>query len=244
MNDKQLQSLIGMALEAEELSGEAPLAGSLHAAGSTPRSHRRWYVGVPGAGLLAAVVLLAVGISIYMRTGSAPSPNPGAVAIVNPSDVAPEPAPTPAPAPTPVRANTVTVAQNPVPAEQGCPDKSVVLAIYEDAPGVIRCVRWREHNWKDGRCLHEVNPAELLCAGFGAPCNQAGATRPNTLLVVALSGPKDRLPSNEGEAQALATCIAHSPLAHDDPDRDPACVHVPCIPPDVTVRVESLAMGR
>ncbi|MFN7020201.1 MAG: hypothetical protein ACK4WH_02585 [Phycisphaerales bacterium] len=117
---------------------------------------------------------------------------------------------------------------------------SVLLAIYEDAGGVVRCVRWREHDFGQ-RDLSKIRPGELAAATYGSQC----VVGPHRLIAVGLSGPRDQLPLTDEGVQAMAQCIVGGQTSVCD--IEPASysnASISCLPCGLKVVVETLAMGR
>lgn len=117
---------------------------------------------------------------------------------------------------------------------------SVILAIYEDAGGVVRCVRWREHDFGQ-RDLSKIRPGELAAATYGSQC----VVGPHRLIAVGLSGPRDQLPLTDEGVQAMAQCIIGGQTSACD--IEPASysnASISCLPRGLKVVVETLAMGR
>jgi len=268
MNDRQLNNLIRMAAEADELERSAlsaPSASLVHVA-HDPRAqtslrlvgdqaqtkHRkRWFIRMTLIASAAACAGLAVRIGLPTP---APRPNPWPVVVLpmpmnieqtelatGPSDLA-----TPA-----IPSAVASVSQPPdstaAPAitfaNRDSTQGSVVLAIFEDASGIVRCVKWREHDFGAGG-LADVRPGDLSAATYGQHC----VVGPHTLIAVGLTGPRDELPTTDERAQAMAHCIVGG--ANGEKGRcetEPSSYNsasMSCLPHGLKVMVETLAMGK
>jgi hypothetical protein len=259
MNDRRINNLVRMAAEIDELERSAldaaPAEPRMHApqlrlvdrdqAHRLRRERRAWVVRAVLMGAAAASVGLAVRLSLPTFT-HAPSPTPPIVK----SPVIPLPktevavAPTPkvppvAPHLLPRKPDTTTIAYVPPPTP-GADDAAVVLAIFEDAGGIVRCVRWHEHDFGE-RGLEHVRRSELLAATYGDSC----VVGPHRLIAVGLTGPRDELPNTEERAQAMAQCIIGSQKGTCD--IEPASYNsksMTCLPHGLKMMVETLAMGK
>ncbi|MCC6322196.1 MAG: hypothetical protein IT438_12255 [Phycisphaerales bacterium] len=258
MNDRQIHDLMRVAHEIEELERSAlGEPSSVHPAtlrivdrehARRLRAHRRtWLFRTVGIAAAAACVGFAVRISI-------PTPNPPHGA--SPTNVAStdEPPnrtsnsattvaakPTDRPAVAPPRAVQYHIARNTRSEGRADANGSVVLAIYEDAGGVVRCVRWREHDF-GGRDISAVRPGELAAVTYGSQC----VVGPHRLIAVGLSGPRDQLPTTEERAQAMAQCIigGNNPTGCDIEPSAASSSTLSCLPNGLKVMVETLAMGK
>ncbi len=241
LDDRRIESLIRMAAEIDELEGcardaraqdQSVLArlnhlGPTATPGARPthphaRSAGRWWL--VGSGIAAALVACA-SLAVWLvprpsatQLATLPTPD-GRGHVITPMNPAVAPGPALAPGP---------------------PEQCVVLAIFSDAHGGFRCVQWCPHQWQGGRRLKDVPATELLGVPFGPPCMPSA----ERLLVVALAGPRDRLPHTDASAEALAACIVDAPsMCHDEPSTYATAARS-CLPRGVTVKVESLAMGN
>lgn len=241
MNDPRIDNLLRMVGEIDELERsvrEPAAAPRVQSAGSRAfsineaRAHRRrWNLRVAAIAAVAAIAGLGVRLAVQ------PASNDSVVMHITPphddmKTIAPR-----------AGADTETALLGPdsrpviaAAQEYG----SMVLGIFEDSSGVVRCVKWREHDF-GGRALEDVRPGELTAATYGQPC----VVGPHKLIAVALSGPLSQLPETDEEAQAVAQCIIGTPA--------PICDHhlfesdhdaISCMPSSLKFRVETLAMGR
>ena len=118
---------------------------------------------------------------------------------------------------------------------------SGVLAIYQDAAGVVRCVSWHPQAF-GATPIEKLAPGELVKATYGQQCSIVG---PHRLIAVAVSGPKENLPSSAERAQELAQCIVGDAMIKCDADPPTLSVaSASCVPHGLHVMMETLAMGR
>lgn len=141
-------------------------------------------------------------------------------------------------APTPVAALPEhTVA--PVKATPKAPEEgSVLLAVFHDSDDRCSCVQLRSDALK-GRKVSEMGGGELLRAAIATACHE----NPEKVLVLAMSGPKDVLPTTTAEAEVLATCITENGRCGDDSICYASSAQS-YLPPGVTVVAETLGMGH
>jgi hypothetical protein len=184
---------------------------------------RRWVWRV-GVGLsLAACAAIAVTLSLSSGSSPAKTGNanpPGVVDVVRLSPPAP---------PTEVSGSeSATIASEP---------ESVLMAIVQDDVGDVRCVRWSCADF-DGRSLNELKENELRTAGLAMLCQE----RPSRLVVVAMQGPKQAMPTSDSHATHLARCIMAAPACDSGSISMRDCNGGSCVGSDVQVRVEAVAM--
>ena len=117
---------------------------------------------------------------------------------------------------------------------------SVVMAIAQDSAGGIRCVRWAEHEWSGGRQLSEVDAAELQALGKLMICEREAPR----VVVVGLEGPGQMLPQSEAFATEVARCIVATSACQQPGWNAAGCAESSCMPGSVTMRMETLALGR
>lgn len=214
MNDRELQTLIRMAAEAEALehSGEMP---ALRLAGRGPR---RWAAGLGIASAAAAGLAIAF---VLMRPANVPSggslaEGPGPVPVVTPEGEPGE-----------------TRLASAAPAEE-----CVVMAVYRGPDGQCSCLELKEAQW-GGRPLAEVQRRELLDLALAQPCSRDA----QQVLVVAVEGKREVLPDSREEAEAIAARLAEAPVSGRYSDVTAyAYAAMPDLPPDATVVAERVAV--
>lgn len=271
MNDTRIAELARMAVEVDELEREAMIAleadrlrldevhaerrSRAEAVGLTAgNGRRRWVLaGWTAAGLAAAACLgvtMTVGLLAIMPERS---PAGTGVAVVpdvtqrtieqamqktreqlasnQPGESVPA---QPLPATFTPHADDLVNVAHMNNAEQCC----VVIALVRDLGGVLRCVQWRQHEW-DVRSVSGMDAQDLKSA-VPATCD-AG---PRQVVLVAVTGPTHSLPRTDESAAELATCILGSPRGCDT---DAMCFNgaaARCLPNDVSVKVETVALNR
>ncbi len=230
MNDRQLHELLRMAAEVEEI--EASASASLGQVSPWANARRpSLQTRLVRAGVaVAAVVALGAGMFIALRPAPLPQPTPGSTLALK--SEAPEAQPS---APKAVQSQSALASR---PATPG-----MLLAIYQDILGAARCVQVLPLPMNPGQSLAEVSRSDLLHAeelAEGTSC----ATGPHRLLVVALAGPSSSLPDSDAKAEALATCIAASRDMCSEMPSSYANAAAACLPPGVSVRVESTLVLR
>lgn len=232
MTDRQLENLLRMAHEADEFArADQPALRLVN--GGAPRTARPIWRSALAWGSMAAVLGLAVGVWMLR-----PAPTSGPALAVN------RPA-APATLSDPAASATVSAAWeagwSKIESMFGLSlprQGSVVMAIVQDQAGGIRCVRWTEHEWSEGRNLDQVDSAELKALAKTLVCER-DAPR---VVVVGLEGPAPTLPQSESMATEVAECILRSPTCHPATWSPTSCAQQACMPEAVRVRFETLAM--
>lgn len=226
MDDRQIQQLVRMALEAQALespdsSGAFVLAA--HRSGWHPSI--RW--GAAAAGLVGAA---CIWLALRPAPGSAPpmlGESPADTTSLATLALLPEPSRRPA--------LPAVAVDSPTPAGE----HSVVLTIFRDSYGELSCVQWHPHEWGEGRTLAEVTAGELLDAGAQAWCD----TGASEMVVVALTGPKGSMPATDTFAQDFAACIAASgDLCELDPSSYSSAA-LSCLPPGVQAMTQTVPLS-
>ncbi|MFN0131348.1 MAG: hypothetical protein ACKVW3_02255 [Phycisphaerales bacterium] len=169
MNDRELERLVRMAVEAERFENEAGDSRLL-----MPRLRRFLFTSLTTAA--AACLLVAV---LFAMRPAAPTP-------LTTRDLIPRPAD-----------ETVGIQQ------VSSPERSLVMGIFRDRDGRCTCVRWSRQEW-GGRRLSDVGRGELVDAVLKASCT----SDPRQVMVVAISGPDEVLPTTREGADRLATALA------------------------------------
>lgn len=181
MNDKDLSALIRMAMEAERLEEPAPLrfawAKPEHEA--TASRVRTMATGIVS---LAAAACLGFAALFWMK----PSPTP---VPTGPVAVSEEPAG--------VHRESVPVVLASTEPDMG----SVIMAVFRDADDRCSCIQINEADF-DGK-LSEVGQAEILRKALANACHE----NPRQVLVIAMEGPRDELPTTAAEAELLAAAM-------------------------------------
>ncbi|MEE8170541.1 MAG: hypothetical protein V3T70_08340 [Phycisphaerae bacterium] len=131
----------------------------------------------------------------------------------------------------------------PIVMRAGPPAEScVVITVQQRLSGECECVNLRSHAWDRGRRLNDVEPDELIHVGLGQSCSSAV----ERMLVLALSGPPEQLPSSPAEAEQLVACLGDGPsMDSSSGDASSFAKHAQsCVPEGVTVLAQAFTMDR
>ncbi|HYE63305.1 MAG TPA: hypothetical protein VD997_15040 [Phycisphaerales bacterium] len=192
MNDRDLNALIRMAQEVEQLEEPAPLRFEWAQADAGARKlHVRKALG--GVAALAAAACLGIAAITWMKP--APSGVPGPVATNSgpaavPIDVKVEP-----------RSEGRDVAVRLASAKGSSPLGAVLLAVFKDSEDRCSCIQINGADFKGD--LASIGSSELVRAALESSCHE----NPQEVLVIAMEGPRDRLPSSTAEAEFLAAAV-------------------------------------
>lgn len=228
MNNRELENLIRMAMEVEDLEGSRPALSFDGAPVTVVRTGARrvWLI---GGGLAAAAALTLAAVAVWPTKPSEPSARlADSTGVVGTHEVVPPARSVVVDSPPPVH-----VAQ--VPPDAG--EKTVLLAIFRDADDRCSCVQLRDGEWS-GRKLADIGRSELLRTAMARACNES----PEHVLVIAIAGPAEYLPSSD-QAEVLAACVFETPSTCGDDDS--SCytsAAMACLPAGMTVKAETLAM--
>ncbi len=188
MDDRRIESLLRMALEAEDLE-QAAIQPQLHLVRSV-RSRRTWLLPLAAAMASAAAVL-----AIMTLVLPAMNPAPKAPEVVNkPTHQSPIEIPSDFNRPLKSHSTEVASAHD--------DEASVVLAFFEGMDGRCTCMHIQDEEWNSEQ-LAGKNRGELLDVAYRSKC---GSPSPS-LLVVAIAGRRDALPRTPEAAEALASCL-------------------------------------
>jgi hypothetical protein len=185
MNDKDLSALIRMATEAERLEEPAPLRFAWAKADRADTASRV-RTAVTGIVSLAAAACLGFVALTWMKPTST-QPLPVAVA---PTEVQP----VVETAPEVIR---LAKADSAPEVEIG----SVIMAVFRDADERCSCIQINAADF-EGR-LSDVGQSEILRRALANACHD----NPRQVLVIAMQGPKDELPTTAAEAELLAAAV-------------------------------------
>ncbi len=240
--DRNLQTLLRLALEAEALEESAAVPHLRLTAGST--RHRKWLL--PVAGIMSAAAAVVAVITVVMPSHKPATFNPP-IAISNPPTH--ELVPTPLPDSTNRIANADRKAVDPhnpfanpiVPesvqtgSEQ---ESSVVLAFFQGLDGHCTCMHIQKEDWDQAQ-LAGKDGAQLLDVAFHSSCSQPS----QKVLIVGIAGRADSLPGPEA-AEALAASLSKVP-ANSSADLQRRAYEVMTeLPAGTTVVTESFGHNR
>ncbi len=231
LNDKDLAALIRMADEVDRLESPAASRFEWAAVQASGRSAliRRMTLGMGG---LAAAACVGLGMFLWAK----PATVPQQISRTNPAPVLTLPTPTDVES-TPVTVavgkapQPVLVTQAPIEPEI----QSVVMAVFQDADDRCSCIQMNPGNFKGD--LANVGSQELLRTAMANACH----ANPDRVLVIAMQGPSESLPTSTAEAEVWAACVSER-TGHCDGDS--FCVtrsSAPFIPAGVTMITGSMA---
>ncbi|MBX3404605.1 MAG: hypothetical protein KF699_14430 [Phycisphaeraceae bacterium] len=243
MNDRQIHELLRMAAEIERIEVDAAsVVGHIGGRSAPIARGRRLFAArsawVWGSGIAAAAAV-ALGIGGFLALSGGGGSGGGGGGVL--TDAHPNPMDYQVPPPPPPSDTAVVAAPALLPKISASP--ALLLAIYQDMFGGARCVQIVPRPLEPGESLAQIARDEMLHAEDierGAWC----APGPHRLLVVALAGPADRLPTTYERAEALASCIALSRDMCSEDHASYANAAYTCLPPGVSVRVESTIVLR
>lgn len=242
MNSSRIEHLVRMAVEADAVEALAEGREPEARPEVVVRAGARWWLGMSaGLAAAAAVALVAVWPSIAPR-GSAVLPAPrladsGQRDRVLPMLKLPTQGRSPMVSTAPILSSTPK-REGVSPIDPSMVEQCIVVAIYRDTRGGLRCVRWQPQEWAENRCLSEVSAHELKSVAMRHPCAENG----QQLVLVAMSGPKAVLPTNDTNAAELAECILDWPRACEGEGACYLSAASRCVPPGVSVKVETVAI--
>ncbi len=252
MNDRRINNLVRMAMEVEQLESDASTPGLRLVGEPAVVRQRAWFSS--GAGMAGIGLAAAAGLALVFALPAMMQPTkPGATVATNNNGTGNSGNDTIAPkvpvivrhlATTPIDDHELHGTGIPQLAfagdrvDPGNVERSMVMAIYRGSRGQMQCVKMKQHEWSENKCLTEVTPQELKCVSVGQACTASA----DHALMVALSGPQKSLPRNESEAMHLATCILGSPCENDSKCLSLSAAQ--CVPDGVSVKIETVAASR
>lgn len=118
-------------------------------------------------------------------------------------------------------------------------DACVVVAIFRDSRGGCPCIHMQPHTLARGQSLDDLSPEQLADIRLKGSCASTG----DSLLLVALQGPGDQLPSTAAQIEALADCVGDAPRACDGSPGCMASMARGCLPSSVKVLAHSVEMA-
>lgn len=259
MNDLRIADLVRQAVELDELERDVAGAGqdeqraddvaqtnpglrlahdgSIREARRDPRAERHRILRGVGAGLAVAAcagVVMSVAALLMLPDRGPAKPTIAAVPVEDGRGL---------PARTPQHSDMRDVVAATAPASKGFTPSAdeqccVVIAMVRDASGVLRCVQWRQHEW-DAHRVNGMSAMDLKTA-VPSPCMNI----PQQMVLVAVTGPTRSLPSTDESAARLASCILGSPRGCEMEGMCFTNAAARCLPNDVSVKVETVGLGR
>lgn len=218
MDDRRLAQLLRMAAEAERLE-EATLPftrpGSRGGISMT-----RWM----GIGSIAAAVV--VGASLWVSNAIAPTP------VVRPiaSNTIPKASDTP---------SVVAVSES-TPVADPCDNEStVLLALFRKADGNTQTMRFSMQDWDSRRGLNDLAEGELIGFAFEHQDEMTPENLPDSVVLLAVSGPSELIPRSDEEAAHLAACLQMAPTTCGEEVPCYTSAALQCLPAGVSVHAEA-----
>jgi hypothetical protein len=221
MDDRQLSQLLRMAAEAERLEfGHAPLPMPAHPA---PRLGL-WL------GWSAAAAAVVIGSSLWFANAIlAPSTPPNTTVAT---------AEQPPRLPTNTDPNTPAIVE--VAAADPCDNESsVLLAIFRNADGSTSQARIAMSDWDSRRGLNDLAEGELIGFAFEHTENMTADTMPDSVVLLAVTGPSELVPHTADAAAYLAACLEQTPTSCGTEIPCYTSAALQCLPPGVSVRGEA-----
>ncbi len=117
---------------------------------------------------------------------------------------------------------------------------SIIVAMYKGSDGTTRCVRVKSHEWDCGRGIEDLSEGELIGFAFESACDSVLEEGPESLVVLAMSGPKGSWSKETTTAEAITACLESSPEVCGSEASCYADVARHCLPAGVTVRAETM----
>jgi hypothetical protein len=252
MDDRRLQRLVKMAVEAERLehpaaggvAGEVLTAtdGSEHL--SLARRDRVWWRAAwIGGGLAAAACLTVVFVMVRL-------PGPVPTRIAKGHAAGPEVQPVPGEGSGSARGEdrTASVPRGDVTeSEEGTvelassrseSDEAVLFAVYRGANGSCECVQVNDPDWGSEKRLADVSRHELLRAGLQDSCMSMAPE----VLVIGVEGKRGTLPSSRQHAETIARRLGEQSLRGRDVS-SLAYAAMPDLPTGTVVVAEKVSIG-
>lgn len=228
MNDRELERLIGMALEAEGLERSAAGSPPLRLVGASG-GVRRWATGLgiataAAASLVAAMIIMQNQLISHQAgrqlAGGQPHPHVGPVESSGSSSGSTG------------ATGSVALTANDKPGSN-----TMLMAVFRNSEGQCSCMQVNPHTWTNGRHLADVDRRELIDAAM----NEACTVNPHQVLVVAVEGSSNALLQSREQVEAIATKLSEVPGRHADLTSY-AYEAIPGLPRDATVVAERVSV--
>ncbi len=250
MDDRRLQRLVKMAVEAERLehpaaggvAGEVLTAteGSEHL--SLARRDRAWWRAAWIGGGLAAAACLTIAFVMVRLPGPAPT------RIAKGGGAGPEVQPIPRErggsepgevVPLPRRDATESGGgMVELASRRSESDEAVLFAVYRGANGSCECVQMNDPDWGSEKRLADVSRHELLRAGLQDSC----MTMAPEVVVIGVEGKRGTLPSSRQHAETIARRLGEQSLRGRDVS-SLAYAAMPDLPTGTVVVAEKVSIG-
>ncbi len=225
MNDRRLTQLLRMAAEAERMESttlrfEAPVRASGPA----------WTGWLEISAAAAAVV---VGATVWMTDLTGGSSAGPSLAQSNPTTIEPVGV---VPSPLPVAHTDQNVVAQGDPCDS---ESTVLLAIFRKADGATSTLRFAMKDWDAHRGINDLAEGELIGFAFDHADEITPDTMPDSVVLLAVSGPSDLVPRSDEDAAHLAACLEQAPTTCGEEMPCYANAALQCLPPGVSVHAEA-----
>ncbi len=225
MDDRRLEHLLKLAMEADELESSASRPALRLVGGS----RRKWMLPFAG-GMAAAAAMIAVATMVLPALKPAPAPFK-TIADLDPTKRKVEPVST-GDFSKPMPSEPIQIANS-----EG--ESSVVLAFFQGLDGKCTCMHIQDENW-DGDQLQSKDRRELLDVAFQSTCLGPSPK----ILVVGIAGKPGSLPRTAEEAEALIAHLNNAPPGSRTDLSSYAYEAMPQLPAGSTIVAESYCHGR
>jgi hypothetical protein len=127
-----------------------------------------------------------------------------------------------------------------IPSVNTCDEEStVLLALFRKADGIAGRATMAVRSWDAARGLSDLAEGELLGIAFEHTNDMTPEALPDSVVLLAVSGPSSLIPHSDAEATVLAACLENTPTACGEEVPCYTSAALSCLPPGVTVRGES-----
>ncbi|MFZ4574562.1 MAG: hypothetical protein ACOYN0_09205 [Phycisphaerales bacterium] len=153
------------------------------------------------------------------------------------------PSPQPKNAPTPVAlADPNPIAPQPVNADPCDDESTVLLAIFRNADGSTIQSRIAMKDWDSRRGLNDLGEGELIGFAFEHAEEMTPETLPDSVVLLAVSGPTNLVPHSEAAAAQLTACLEQTPASCGAEVPCYTSAALQCLPAGVSVIGEARAV--
>lgn len=118
-------------------------------------------------------------------------------------------------------------------------ESTVLLALFHKADGIAGRATMALRNWDAHRSLNDLGEGELIGLAFEHSHEVTPESLPDSVILLAVSGPMSLIPHSDAEATTLAACLENTPASCGEEVPCFTSAALACLPPGVTVRGES-----
>lgn len=118
-------------------------------------------------------------------------------------------------------------------------ESTVLLALFHKADGIAGRATMALRNWDATRGLNDLAEGELLGIAFEHANDMTPEAMPDSVVLLAVSGPSSLIPHSDAEATLLAACLENTPASCGGEVPCYTSAALSCLPPGVTVRGET-----